>query len=292
MAPNVRKLSDKPDMLGETPVWDWRTDTLYWVDGVNKSINSSDQDGRQRREYILPSKVGSIGLVTDDTSQLVVALADGVYIYSMANGELRPVFKLPDDETGVRFNDGKVDPYGNFLVGTLTMEGAPRGKLYRIASNGKVAILKTGIAIPNAICFTPDGRHVYFADSIEGCVKLYRYLPDADKLGEPLQILDTKALGSAPDGACVDADGNFWVTLVQNGKIAKFNAAGHLAEMLEAPVDTPSCVAFGGTALQTLYLTSIKDTGTGRVVSSHPDGGHLFAFEDPSYRGMKDHLFS
>ncbi|MBB3018111.1 sugar lactone lactonase YvrE [Microvirga lupini] len=205
---------------------------------------------------------------------------------------MRSVFKLPDSEKGVRFNDGKVDPYGNFLAGTLTMEGAARGKLYRIASNGRVAILKTGIAIPNAICFTPNGQSVYFADSLENCVKLYRYLPDTEQLSEPLQVLDTKALGSAPDGACVDADGNLWVTLVQNGKIAKFDAAGNVAAVFEAPVDTPSCVAFGGRTLQSLYLTSIKDTGTGRIVSSHPHGGHLFACEDPSFRGMKDYLFS
>lgn len=285
------KLSETPDMLGETPLWDWRSERLYWVDGVAGLINSSDSHGKDKKSYKLPSKVGSIGLVDGDEERLVVAIADGVYLFDLKTGALEPVFTLPDTERDVRFNDGKVDPYGNFLVGTLTIQGAPKGKLYRIANDGAATVLKTGIAVPNAICFSPDGKRAYFADSLEGCVKLFDYPEDAATLAEPLQVLDTAALGSAPDGACVDTAGNIWVTLVQNGKIARFSPEGKLDEVFDAPVDTPSCVTFGGPAFDILYLTSIKDTGTGRVVSSHPDGGHLFAFKETGFSGQRDYLF-
>lgn len=61
-----------------------------------------------------------------------------------------------------------------------------------------------------------------------------------------------------------------------------------LDRLIKSPVDMPSCLAFGGEALGTLYVTSIKNSGTGRIISRHPDGGYLFAIEGLGVQGIAE----
>lgn len=292
MLTTLRKITRSPDMLGETPVWDWRRGRLFWVDGVGRRVNLWTPDTDSLSHVAVPEKIGCLGLMRHSEEELVVALEKGVWRLSLTDGSLSPLFLLPEDEAAdVRFNDGKTDPFGNFLVGTITTQGPPKGRLYRISPDGKARVLRDGIAIPNALCFSPDGTRVYFADSVEGYIGQFAYGPDVTELGAALQRLETRALGSLPDGSCTDSEGNHWATLVQCGQLAKFSPAGELLAVWDTPVDTPSCLCFGGEDLDTLFLTSIKDTGTGRVVSAHADGGHLFALEARGSRGLKEHLF-
>ncbi|MFV0335075.1 MAG: SMP-30/gluconolactonase/LRE family protein, partial [Tropicimonas sp.] len=39
-----------------------------------------------------------------------------------------------------------------------------------------------------------------------------------------------------PDGACMDAEGNFWITVVGPGKVLRFSAAGRILETRSLPV--------------------------------------------------------
>jgi sugar lactone lactonase YvrE len=53
----------------------------------------------------------------------------------------------------------------------------------------------------------------------------------------------------------------------------------------------PSCITFGGPDLGTLYVTSIKDSGTGRAISRHPAGGHVFAIQGLGVKGLPEPRF-
>jgi sugar lactone lactonase YvrE len=81
------------------------------------------------------------------------------------------------------------------------------------------------------------------------------------------------------------------VALIQIGKIARLTPRGELDRLIDAPSDLPSCVAFGGPDLSTLYVTSIKDSGSGRMVSRHPDGGLLFAIDGLGVTGLAEARF-
>ena len=43
--------------------------------------------------------------------------------------------------------------------------------------------------------------------------------------------------------------------------------------------------------MNTLFVTSIKDSGSGRAISKHPDGGRLFAIEGLGVRGIPETRF-
>ena len=284
------RVGDTPDMLGESPVWDDRIGRLYWVDGVRRLIRYLDYAQGTFGEVQMPSMVGCVGL-TDDVGRVITGLRDGIYLADVATGAVETLYRPDPMDDRVRFNDGKVDRRGRFVCGTMGVQAEPVAELVRVSAGGVTERLASGIRISNSICFSPDGETFYFSDSLDRQIRAYHYSAGDEPLTEPRALVDTRDYRSGPDGATVDSEGCVWVALVQVGKIGRFAPDGRLDRMVEAPVDMPSCVTFGGPDLTTLYMTSIKDSGSGRAISRHPNGGHLFALEGLGVTGLPEPRF-
>ncbi len=280
------RVSQEPDLLGESPVWDDRIGRLYWVDGVNRKVRYVDYGNTQCHAIAMPSMVGSVGLA--EPGALVVGLVDGIYRVTIATGELTPLHIPAEPNARMRFNDGKMDRQGRFVCGGMGIFAEAVGELVRVTTQGDAQILATGIRISNTLCFSPDGKTMYFADSLDRFIRAYSYQEQGEVLAEPRLLVDTQQFASGPDGATVDSEGCVWVALVQAGKIARFTPDGELDRLVEAPTDMPTCLAFGGPDLATLFVTSIKDSGSGRAISRHPLGGHLFAIEGLGVTGLPE----
>jgi L-arabinonolactonase len=221
----------------------------------------------------------------------VVGLADGIYRFDIASQQFSPLYQLSPPDEAVRFNDGKVDRFGRFLCGSMGVQADPRGALFRVSPDGATDVLANGIRISNALCFSPSGDTMYFADSLDRTIRAYRYGGGLEPLTEARIFVDTEPFGSGPDGATVDAQGFVWVALVQTGEIARFAPDGRLERKIKAPTDMPSCLAFGGPDLTTLYVTSIRNSGSGRAISRHLHGGCLFAIEGLGVKGLPEKRF-
>lgn len=289
MTLNVRLVCETPDMLGESPVWDHRHGLLYRVDGVSRLIHSLDPSSGAVRQWETPSMVGSVALA--EGSRLVCGLVDGIWLMDTQTGGFEPLFRPEPPDPAIRFNDGKTDRQGRFLCGSMGIHADPLGKLWRVDGEGRTHVFATGIRISNALCFSPDGRTMYFADSLERIIRAYPYGPQDNDLGEPRVFVDTAPWESGPDGATVDSEGHLWVCLIQVGKIARFSPDGELDRLIDAPTDLPSSLAFGGPDLDILFVTSIRDSGSGRAVSRHPHGGCLHAIEGLGVRGLPETPF-
>ncbi|MGE0653930.1 MAG: SMP-30/gluconolactonase/LRE family protein [Alphaproteobacteria bacterium] len=287
MTLDIRCISERPDFLGESPVWDFDNGWLYWVDGFSRLVRRWEPSTGAFRDWPTPSMVGSVALGRGNT--LVVGLVDGIYALDLETGALNPLLRPEPADPLVRFNDGKTDRQGRFLCGSMGIHADPRGTLWRIDAAGRHDSLATGIRISNALCFSPDGDTMYFADSLDRTIRAFPY--SADGVGAPRVLVDTAKWDSGPDGATVDSEGCLWVCLVQVGKIARITPEGKLDRLIDAPIDLPSSVTFGGDGMDTLFVTSIKDSGSGRAISKHPDGGRLFAIEGLGVRGIPEMRF-
>ncbi|MEB0205963.1 SMP-30/gluconolactonase/LRE family protein [Pseudomonas sp. CCC3.1] len=283
------RLGELPDLLGESPVWDSENQCLYWVDSVSKLIRRYEPASGVFSHWQAPSMVGCVGLGQGRT--LIVGLADGIYRMALDSGEFTPLLRPLPVNPDVRFNDGRTDRFGRFLCGSMGIHADPQGALYRVSVDGHGEMLANGIRIANTLCFSPDGDTMYFADSLDRTIRAYKYGHERQPLTEPRRFTETEVLGSGPDGATVDAQGYIWVALVQVGRIARFSADGILNRLIKSPTDMPSCLAFGGPDLSTLYVTSIKHSGTGRAISRHPDGGFLFAIDGLGVQGLPEPRF-
>ena len=285
----IDRLPVAPDLLGESPVWDPESGSLFWVDIAGRKVRRLHLASGKEETWSTPSLVGSIGLAPN--GRLVMGLQDGFYLLQLATGAIEPIARLDSPHPHMRLNDGKTDRSGRFICGGMGLHGDALGALHRLTAPGKLETLATGIRISNAICFSPAGDRLYFADSLARKIMVYDYTRNGTELGAPRLFFDTESLGSVPDGATVDSDGHVWVALVEAGKIARISPQGEVVAVLEVPVEFPTCPAFGGDTMDVLFVTSIRDSGSGRMVSSHPDAGVLLAISGLGVRGIADARF-
>src|SRR3569832_220285 len=157
---SATRISPTPDLLGESPVWDADNNRLYWVDGVSRRIRWYDWGSGAVDATGVPSMIGSVGLAAG--TSLVAGLADGIYRVDPAKGACEAFLKPEPVDSAVRCNDGKVDRECRFVCGTMGVRDEPKGELYRVDGEGRLAILANGIRISNSLCFSPDVRTMYF----------------------------------------------------------------------------------------------------------------------------------
>ena len=115
----------------------------------------------------------------------------------------------------------------------------------------------------------------------------YAYDTESGEVGARRDLIDTSSLGSAPDGATVDAEGFLWIALVQAQKIARVAPDGRVDKVFDCPTPFPSCPAFGGAELDVLYVTSISNSG-GMLVSEADQAGRLVQFQGLGVRGLAE----
>ena len=292
MGPTINFLPTDADRLGESPIWDVAAHCLYWVDSIAPCIRRFEPSTGCQASWTMPQPVGSIGL-TNRAGHLVVALKDGFYDFDLATGSPTPLALPEPGDPLARFNDGKVDRQGRFVSGTLVPHGAAqRGHLYRLNHDRSLNCLETGAQISNALSFSLDGRRMYYACSLERAIRCYEYNPATGAVAGKRTFFDTATLKSAPDGACIDADDCLWVALVEVGRVARLTPAGVVDRIIEVPAEFPTCPAFGGADLSTLYVTSIRDSGTGRMVGSRPASGKVMAITGLGVTGVPEPRFA
>src|SRR5690606_35999065 len=81
------------------------------------------------------------------------------------SGVLSLLAPLEADISGTRSNDGRVHPSGRLWIGTMGKNAEwQAGTIYVFDGSSCRAIFRK-VTIPNSICFSPDGRTGYFADT-------------------------------------------------------------------------------------------------------------------------------
>lgn len=282
-------LGDMRCRLGESPVWDGRCDRLWWVDAMGQAIGSARADGTDCRIWRYQSMVGSIGLADQG---LVAAFADHFALIDGETGHASPLCAVPGHDGSMRLNDGKVDRAGrNYVCGQTRMHETATGSLFQLPADGALRTLAQGMRISNAICFSPDGACLYFADSLDGVIRCHAYDPATGSVGPQTGSIAMQGIGQAPDGATVDADGNLWIALVLDQALACVRPDGTLIRRIAMPMPYPSCPAFGGETMETLFVTSIANSGH-NLVTDHPDGGRIAVVRGLGVRGLAESRFA
>jgi sugar lactone lactonase YvrE len=290
MAVKITRIGTTKDQLGESPCWDADAQALNWIDSPAGTLWRLPLEAEQPEPHRLPAPLGSIAPCR--SAAVVVALRNTFARYDFATRTLEHLARIPVDHAKVRFNDGKCDPAGNFLAGTMHVDrqaGEPvMGGLYRLRTDGRVEHLADDIGFANGPCFSPDGRALYLADSLERVIWAYDYDPDGP-LRNKRVFVRTHAFDSGPDGATVDSQGFLWTVLTRAAKLARHAPDGELDRVIDLPVSYPTSICFGGPRLEHLYLTSISRSA--RLEGSRAQDGGLFKLEGlPAAGRLPDHF--
>jgi sugar lactone lactonase YvrE len=276
--------------LGEGVQWDAAAQTLWWTDIQEKRLHRYNWAAKTLETFAAPERIGSFGLI-ESSHLLIVAFASGVALWDPRGTTLRWLARPDAGTAGVRFNDGRVDRQGRFWAGTMeeTEPRTGRGSLYCIDGNGRATRRESGVKIANGLCWSPDSTRLYFADSPSGEIHCYDFNAATGTIANR-QLFARITDGAHPDGAATDSQGFVWSAHWGAGRVVRYTPDGTIDEVLEVPARQPTCVAFGGPALDLLFVTSARAGLTETERAAQPSAGDVFVYKI-GYAGLPESRF-
>jgi sugar lactone lactonase YvrE len=267
--------------LGEGPAWEAQTGSLYWVDIHAGRLHIFHPQDCSDRSLGLGEYLGCAA--PRRSGGLVLGLRSGFATINdpLLSGEELQVRVLANPEPhlpGNRFNDGKCDPAGRFLAGSMDdAEIEPSGSLYSLSPDGPVNTLLAGTRIANGLTWSPDYRSFYFIDTPTRTVMAYDYDLATGAIANPRPVISVTPELGWPDGMTSDAQGRLWVAMWGGAKLTRWNPdSGQLLENISFPALNVSACAFGGADLTDLYITSARKEMNAGQLAKYPFSGGLF----------------
>ena len=285
----TRVATPERDILGEGPVWDAAKRVLWWVDIPGKAIRRLNPTDGAVQCWSLDVEPGSV--TPTGSGRLLVAARDGFRLFDPESGESQhladPEESLPDN----RFNDGKCDRQGRFWAGSMfDGDDGRSGSLYRIDPDLTVTQAFGGIGIPNSLCWSPDGATMYFAETLDRIIYAFEY-DTATGTPHSRRVFAEVPAPGYPDGSTVDREGFVWNAEYNGWRIVRYSPDGGIDRVVEMPVQSPTCCAFGGDDLDTLFVTSASRDVPDSELHNQPDAGGLFAVDVGSV-GLPEAVFT
>lgn len=261
--------------IGEGPRWDERTETIIFVDIAAERVLRYQPATRNVVSFDARGPASAIGLCDDDN--LVLARGRGFAVCKADGADLRDLSGFSLNDQRVRLNDGAVDPWGRFLVGSMDLDARrPIGALYRLDADGAVEELLTDVTISNGIAWNADAKTMYYVDSVTNRLDAFALDADGDlSCRRPVIQFDAPRHGG-PDGIAVDGEGCIWVACWGGSAVRRITPDGRIATLIHLPVTNVTGVAFGGSNLDDLYITSARAGLDERALAAQPHAGDLF----------------
>ncbi len=260
---------DAKATLGEGPAWDSKTQSLYWLDILEKRIYCGTQ--------ILAELDDLVGCLAPCENGNLILGKRSAFVEFQPGSNRQTILAALSEPVVNRFNDGKCDPAGRFIAGTMNMnETDPTGTVYSFDGKQATPLLR-GMTISNGLAWNPDHNTFYHIDTPTREVKAYDYDIATGQISNPRTAIYVPDSLGWPDGMTSDTDGNLWIALWGGAQVTKWNPeTGQLIDQIPVPaLQTSSCV-FGGRDLNELYVTSARKGMSQSALIKYPLSGGLF----------------
>ena len=289
-------LVDSRCTLGEGILWSARRNALLWTDIQRSQLWMHSALDESTESWRLPDRLGSFAICA--SGRLLLGLANALFLGDIdaARGPGLPadlVVPVEPDVPSTRINDGRTDRAGNFVFGTMNeLEGhAPIGSFYQYSTRHGLRRLDLGgVGIPNSICFSLDGRTMYYCDSPTRRIMQCEYDADTAAVANAREFVRYTDEGQ-PDGSIIDGDGCLWNAVWGAAVVRRFTPGGILDREVAAPATNLTCVCFGGDALDELYVTSSRQEMSDADLARMPDAGGIYRAIPGDVRGVPEVLF-
>ena len=278
MTQTAKLLLDSQCSLGEGPIWHPGRQELFFFDINQETLFAITATGEITNQWLFNEIVAAAAIVDDNT--LLLATESGLKGFDIATGGIAPIVGIEADNAATRTNDSRVHPSGAFWIGTMgKQEEAPIGSVYHYR-DGTLSTLLTGISIPNATCFSPDGTIAYWSDTPTRKIMQCATDPATGMpIGDWRLFADVSGHRGYPDGAVVDSQGYLWNARWGGGCVVRHAPDGSIDRVIEVPVSQVTCPAFGGPDLKTLFITTANKNLSADQLAAEKVAGGLFALD-------------
>ena len=263
--------------LGEGPVWVEHDQALWFTDIKRRKVHRYDPANDDRQSWDSPEQIGFVLPASDGS--FVAGLQSGLHRFDPTSGAFTLIAAVEPERPGNRLNDGVVDPAGRLWFGTMDDSERERSGSFYCFADGEVRPTGiSGVAITNGPAVSPDGRTLYWVDTIEGTISACD-IGDDGTLGASRPFARIEAGEGHPDGPTVDAEGCVWISLYAGWEVRRYSPEGELLRRVRFPVANITKIAFGGQGLGTVYATTARQLLSAEEVAKQPLNGNLFAFD-------------
>lgn len=275
--------------LGECPRWDEQEQVLYWVDIDAGQLHRFDPQTGEDAFLQFDEEIGCFSLRS--SGGFVLAMRTGIYTIDgwHTNREF-----IVDPEQGMeknRFNDGRCDAHGRLFAGSVYPPKDHGGaSIYSLDKDAKVNKWVAGLLTSNGIAFSPDATRFYYADTPSHAIQVCDYDLELGRVGESRLFHQFPKGNGRPDGAAVDSEGYYWSALYEGARVVRLNPDGDIVQEIPVPAKCPTMVAFGGSDLRTLYITSVGKRPE-QELEVYPDAGSVFSVR-VEVPGLPEHRFA
>ena len=277
MAGEPRVVWDLAAELGEGPVWVERDRALWFVDIKKQQVHRYDPATDKRSSWTAPEQVGFV--FPAERGGFVAGLQSGLFHFDERTGVFDLIVKVEADKPDNRLNDGVVDPSGRLWFGTMDDgEKAKSGTFYCFADGEVKRTGLDGIAITNGPAASPDGRILYFVDTLKGTLESAD-ISDDGTLGERRLFAKIDPKHGHPDGPTIDSEGCVWISLYAGWEARRYSPAGEIIRTVKFPVANITKIAFGGDDLRSAYATTARQMLRPEDIAKQPQIGDLFEFQ-------------
>jgi len=238
--------------LAEGPLY--QNQSYFWVDinaGELHQVNKQQHHSIASFDDLVTSVV-----VTEDNEKLI-SLSNRFLLIDKDENPKNIDFNI-ELPPNTRFNDAKVDPWGNYWIGSMDLNfKEPLGSLYCITTKGDVIKMLKHVTCSNGLCWDEKLSTFYYIDSIKQTIVAYYFNSNTYTLSEARVIYREKRAQVYPDGMCIDENGNLWVALWGGFEVIQINPRlQQIMTTLNFPCPNISSCCFSGTELKTLLVTT------------------------------------
>lgn len=256
---------DGPSALhGALPRWSADDASLYWADTLAPAVRKFD-GAQDRLLATIDAPITALVLHRDG----VLVAHEGGWLVVDRRGSIHPLAAWPG-------------------VALLALGARAKGELWASMRSAQGNGCDIGILGLDgnfvthwhvtegveAIAWDQAGESLYAAAPASGSILLMQ--PGSHSV----RRLATVPKGSGrPSGLALDVKGGVWTALRDGWSVARFAPDGDLDRIIGLPVPCPTDLAFGGSGLGTLYVTSARQSLSSDVLVNAPLSGKLFEFK-------------
>src|SRR5213076_2548006 len=103
-------------------------------------------------------------------------------------------------------------------------------------------------------------------------IDVFDYEPESGAISNRRSLAELEGGAGDPDGLVVDAEGCLWVALWDGSAVRRYAPDGELIGVVDVPAGRVTKAAFGGAALDDLYITTAigGEPGSGGIFHARP----------------------
>ena len=275
MGYEVEKLAAENALVGEGPMWDVDSQTLYWIDIQGGRFWNFDPATGENK--LLHNSYNIAGVGRNKSGGLTVGTWEGVQLWN-SDDDFVWLHQGEIEGNPIKLNDVMPGPGGSLFGGSGHLDSCA---VFRFNTDGSVDIVDEGLELCNGMGFSPDLTTFYSTDSPKHEIYKWDHNPNTGEISNKRVFATIPSDWGIPDGMTVDAEGFVWSAIWYGGMVVRLDPDGKEERRVEIPAAQTSSAMFGGKDLNELYVTTAAfGTGSSELTGWEPAG-----FSPDSYRG-------